>query len=122
MPFVRSYVRGDGTPVRGYFRWAPGARRELTIFTMVAVAVVGFGNSNQGAGNTTGPSSRPGDERAVTYPIRFDHGAGQAAPRRSVPQPTVSYPIKFPTPKRKPAPPAPTVSYPINFSALDAGR
>ncbi|MEW2426159.1 hypothetical protein ACH4C6_36170 [Streptomyces sp. NPDC017943] len=88
---------------------------------MVAVAVVGFGNSNQGAGNTTSPSSRPGDGQAVTYPIRFDHG-GQAAPRRSVPQPTVSYPIKFPAPERKPAPPTPTVSYPINSSTLGAGR
>lgn len=121
MPIVRPYVRSDGTPVSGHSRWAPGARRELTIFTMVALAVVGFGNSNQGAGETTGPVVKPGDGLAVTHPIRFDHG-GQAAPRRSVPQPTVSYPIKFRTPKRKPAPPTPTVSYPIDLSTLEAGR
>ncbi|MFH9016675.1 hypothetical protein ACH4C6_36075 [Streptomyces sp. NPDC017943] len=89
---------------------------------MAALAVVGFGNSNQGVGKTTGPAVKPGDGRAVTYPIRFHHGQGQAAPRRSVPQPTVSYPIKFPTPNRKPAPPTATVSYPIDLSTLDTGR
>jgi hypothetical protein len=122
MPFVRPYVRSDGTPVRGHFRWAPGARRELTIFVLVAVAVVGLGNSNVGTGETTGPRSKPGDGRAVTYPLRFDQGGGQAAPRRSVPRPTVSYPIKFATPRRKPARPTPTVSYPIDFSTLDGKR
>ncbi|MFJ3446415.1 hypothetical protein ACIPM2_35200 [Streptomyces sp. NPDC086081] len=122
MPFVRPYVRSDGTPVRGHFRWAPGARKELAIFTMVAVAVVGFGNSNGRAGESTGPAVKPGDGRAVTYPIRFDRGDARAAPRRGVPQPTASYPITFPPPKREPAPPTPAVSYPIDLSTLGGER
>ncbi|MBD9724189.1 hypothetical protein [Streptomyces caniscabiei] len=32
MPIARPYVRSDGTPVRGHSRWAPGARREVTLF------------------------------------------------------------------------------------------
>jgi hypothetical protein len=44
MPLVRPYVRSDGTPVRGHFRWAPGARREMTIFAVFGLAVLGFGH------------------------------------------------------------------------------
>lgn len=122
MPFVRSYVRSDGTPVRGHFRWAPGARRELTIFVLVAVAVVGFGNSNGQAGDAAGSRSKPGEGPAVAYPLRFDQSPGQAAARMSVPRPTVSYPVKFDAPARKPAPPTPTVSYPSDLSILGGGR
>ncbi|MFI2380158.1 hypothetical protein ACH5AO_34700 [Streptomyces sp. NPDC018964] len=122
MPFVRPYVRSDGTPVRGHSRWAPGARRELTVFVLIAVAVVGFGNSNGGAGETAGSRSKPGERSAVTYPVRFDQGTSQGAPRVSVPRPTVSYPVKFDVSARKPAPPTPAVSYPIGFSALGGGR
>jgi hypothetical protein len=121
MPFVRPYVRSDGTPVRGHSRWAPGARRELTVFVLIAVAVVGLGNSNGGAGGATGSPSKPGEGPAVTYPVRFDRSPGQAA-RVSVPRPTASYPVKSGAPAGKPAPPAPTVSYPIDFSTLDGGR
>lgn len=119
---MRPYVRSDGTPVRGHFRWAPGARRELTILALAAVAVVGLGNSNGGASGTTGPRTKPGEGPAVTYPVRFDQNPGQATPRMAVPRPTVSYPIKFATPTRKPTPPTPTVSYPIDFSTLGGGR
>ncbi|MEV0695737.1 hypothetical protein [Streptomyces sp. NPDC050388] len=122
MPFVRPYVRSNGTPVRGHFRWAPGARRELTVLALAAVAVVGLGNSNGGADGTTGPRTKPTEGPAVTYPIRFDQNPGRATPRMSVPWPTVAYPIKLATPKKKPAPPAPAVSYPIDFSTLDGGR
>ncbi|WP_437097521.1 hypothetical protein [Streptomyces sp. enrichment culture] len=58
----------------------------------------------------------------MTYPIRFEQSPGQAVPRVSVPRPTVSYPVKFDAPARKPTPPTPTVSYPIDFSTLDGGR
>ncbi|MFG3215790.1 hypothetical protein [Streptomyces tendae] len=116
MPFVRPYVRSDGTPVRGHFRWAPGARREMTIFAAVGLAVLGFGNT-EGAGAAGSVRHTP----SVTYPIRFDHAINDA-PRAAVPHPTVSYPIKFDTPTPRRATPAPSVSYPIDFSALGSGR
>lgn len=122
MPIVRPYVRSDGRPVRGHLRWAPGARRELTVFASIAVAVVGFGHSNGTAGGTTSPAWKPGEGPAATSPLRFDQSSGRAAPGRSVPRPTVSYPIEFPTPTSRPAPPTPTVSYPIDFSTLGGGR
>jgi hypothetical protein len=121
MPFVRPYVRSDGTPVRGHSRWAPGARRELTIFVLVAVAVVGLGNSNGGVDGTTGLPPKPGEDPTVSYPIRFDQSPGPAA-RVRAPRPTVSYPVTFDVPTRKPARPTPTVSYPIDFSTLDGRR
>lgn len=70
MPFVRSYVRSDGTPVRGHSRWAPGGSR-----------------------------SKPGEGPVGNHPIRFDQSPGQppasvSAPR---PTPTVSYPVDFST-------------------------
>ncbi|QER90585.1 hypothetical protein F3L20_33735 (plasmid) [Streptomyces tendae] len=88
MPWVRPYVRSDGTPVRGHSRWAPGARRELTIFGVVALAVVGLGNGNGSAGGERVP--RP--QSTVQYPIRFDD---VPAARVSKPRPTVSYPIRW---------------------------
>ncbi|GGV81342.1 hypothetical protein FHS32_006059 [Streptomyces albaduncus] len=122
MPFVRPYVRSDGTPVRGHSRWAPGARRQLTIFALVAVAAVGLGNSNTQAGETSAPRPKPGEGPAATHPIRLDRSADRAAPRMTVPRPTVSYPIEFATPQRKPTPPTPTVSYPIDLSTPDGER
>lgn len=92
MPWVRPYVRSDGTAVRGYSRWAPGARREMTIFAVVALAVVGLGNGN--ASVSSGAEQRP--RPAVSYPIRFDDVPAVKVHR---PQPTVSYPIRFPSPK-----------------------
>jgi hypothetical protein len=87
MPLVRPYVRSDGTPVRGHSRWAPGARREMTIFAAFALAAIGFGTTSTEHGPDTG-TPRP----AVTYPIRFDHADSDTA-RTAAPQPTVSYPI-----------------------------
>ncbi|WP_123982911.1 hypothetical protein [Streptomyces sp. Ag109_O5-1] len=116
MPFVRPYVRSDGTPVRGHTRWAPGARRELTIFAFVGLAVLGYGNSaDAGDGSGTRPQPR------VSYPNRYDR-AGTGEQGRAVPSPTVSYPIRFDTPTTRPAVPTPTVSYPIDFSRLGSGR
>ncbi|MGX1364699.1 hypothetical protein RKD19_000058 [Streptomyces canus] len=116
MPFVRPYVRSDGTPVRGYFRWAPGARREMTIFAVFGLVVLGFGNTSSADATNRG-SPTP----SVSYPIRFDHGTDNA--RRAVlPHPTVRYPITFGTPAPRKAAPAPSVSYPIDPSALGGGR
>ncbi len=67
MPWIRSYARSGGTPVRGRTRWAPGARREVTILGGVASAGVA-----------------PGDGDAS--------GAGEGVPR---PRPTVSCPIRW---------------------------
>lgn len=90
MPWVRDYVRSDGTPVRGHARWAPGARREVTIFAGFALAVValGSGNATAGSGDTT-----PRPQSAVQYPVRFDDAP---RPRIQQPRPTVSYPVRFP--------------------------
>ena len=93
MPFVRSYVRSDGTSVRGHTRWAPGARREMTIIAVFGLAVLGFGTPP-----TQGVTDSP------------------------VPTPSVSYPIRFDTPTLHKATPAPSVSYPVDLSALGEGR
>jgi hypothetical protein len=88
MPWVRPYVRSDGTPVRGHSRWAPGAKRETMIFAVVALAVVGLGNSSI----STREGSTPRPQTTVHYPIRFDHAPAARAPQ---PRPTVSYPIRW---------------------------
>lgn len=93
MPWVRPYVRSDGTPVRGHSRWAPGARREMTVLAVIGLAVVGFGNGNaSGAADTRTPRPQP----TTSYPIRFDNAPNL---RIKKPEPTVSYPIRFPSPK-----------------------
>lgn len=90
MPWVRSYVRSDGTPVRGHTRWAPGARREMTIFGTVAPAIVALSNGGfSGAADEEGP--RP-QSTVVRYPVRFDDAP---PPRAQKPRPTVSYPIRW---------------------------
>ncbi|GGY11983.1 hypothetical protein GCM10010358_75470 [Streptomyces minutiscleroticus] len=119
MPYIEEYVRADGTRVRRHYRWAAGARREMTIVAAAALAVVGFGNTSTQAGHATSP--RPGTGPDVTYPIRFDQ-ADDHAPKVSVPRPTVSYPITFDTPKTKPPAPQPSVSYPIDFSTMGTTR
>ncbi len=116
MPFVRPYVRSDGTPVRGHSRWAPGARREMTIFALAGLAVLGFGNAQDTSG-TAGTTPQP----SVSYPIRFDQtSAGN--PDRARPRPSVSYPIRFDTPTSRQATPRPSVSYPVDFSRPGAVR
>jgi hypothetical protein len=93
MPWVRDYVRSDGTPVKGHSRWAPGARREVTIFAGFALAVVALGNGNASAGSG-GEVPRP--QSTVQYPIRFDIAP---PPQIQQPRPTVSYPVRFPSPE-----------------------
>ena len=116
MPFVRPYMRSDGTPVRGHTRWAPGARRELTIFAFAALVVLGYGGSAD-AGDTSVTRPRP----QVSYPVRYD-GGGAGEQGRALPSPTVSYPIRFNTPTTHQVVPTPTVSYPVDFSRTGSGR
>ena len=93
MPFVRPYVRSDGTSVRGHTRWAPGARREMPIVAVFGLAVLGFGN--------------PSTQDVTDSPA---------------PTPSVSYPIHFDTPTPPKAMPTPSVSYPVDLSALGDAR
>lgn len=90
MPWVRDYVRSDGTPVRGHSRWAPGARREMTILAIVALAVVGMG----GGGTAAGSGSTPRPQSTVRYPIQLE----SVKTVKQRPQPTVSYPIPWERP------------------------
>ncbi|AWE54371.1 hypothetical protein DC008_35145 [Streptomyces nigra] len=88
MPWVRDYVRSDGTPVRGHSRWAPGARRELTVLAVIALAVVGMGG---GGGGASGGGSAPRPQSTVRYPVKFEN----TTTVKHRPQPTVSYPIPW---------------------------
>ncbi|MGX1364652.1 hypothetical protein RKD19_000011 [Streptomyces canus] len=116
MPFVRPYVRSDGTPVRGHSRWAPGARREMTIVAIFGLAVLGFGNEQTGTG-TDSPQPHP----PVTYPIRFEHSTN-GVPSTAVPRPTVSYPVPFDTSSAQRVVPTPHISYPLDLFARDGER
>ncbi|MGW5736304.1 MULTISPECIES: hypothetical protein [Streptomyces] len=40
MPWVEEHERG-GRKVRRYFRWAPGARRDLSILVLLGIVVAG---------------------------------------------------------------------------------
>ncbi|MEV6379526.1 hypothetical protein AB0M31_08930 [Streptomyces sp. NPDC051773] len=116
MPFVRPYVRSDGTPVRGHSRWAPGARREVTLFVAIGFAVLVIGNASTATeGDVKSPDS------SVTYPIRFEHSTS-GAPQTAAPRPTVSYPVKLDMPALRRSAPTPSVSYPIDLAALAGER
>ena len=108
MPWVRPYVRSDGTKVKGYSRWAAGGRREMSIVVMVGLAVAVLGNPSSADGTGNSPRPTPG----AVYPVQFPR---EKRPSRPRPEPTVSYPIKFPETRKAPARPAaqPTVKYPI---------
>ncbi len=88
---VGEYERADGTKVGAHSRWHPGARRELTIFAVISLAVVGFGSSGGSAGGAGGEGRLPRPQHSGVYPVHFP-GWHQTAPR---PTPTVSYPIRF---------------------------
>ncbi len=92
MPWVRSYVRSDGTRVRAHSRWAPGARRETMIFGVAALAVLALGNGNGHGNVSAGEGEAPRPQTTVRYPIRFDDVPAARAPQ---PRPTVSYPIRW---------------------------
>lgn len=119
MPWIEEYERADGTWVRAHYRWAAGARREMAVLAVVALAVVGIGNGGVQVGTTDGTAPRP--QSTVQYPIRFEQTTTREGDGAQ-PRPTVSYPIKFDTPKTAPAVPRPTVSYPIDFSTMGSGR
>ncbi|MDQ0798089.1 hypothetical protein QFZ58_006577 [Streptomyces sp. B1I3] len=110
MPWVREYMRRDGTRVRGHSRWAAGGRREMSIVVGIGLAVVVLGNSSSSA---DGPGDTPRPASTAVYPIKFPK-AGQA-PSKPRSRPTVSYPIRFPAMKKAPVRPQPrsTVTYPI---------
>jgi hypothetical protein len=89
MPWVEEHERG-GTKVRRYFRWAPGARRDLSVLVLLGIAAAGYGGtSGTASGGSAGPVPRPAS--TATYPVHFE-GWGNPKP---APQPTVSYPIRF---------------------------
>jgi hypothetical protein len=88
----------------------------MTIFTAVALAVVAFGHNGSQTPRNTSPQNSPGQ-----YPVLFNQGTGHT-PRRTEPHPTVSYPIKFDTPKRTVTRPKSAVSYPIDLSTLGSDR
>ncbi len=90
MPLVRPYVRKDGTPVRGYSRWAAGGRREMAILAAVALVVVGGGNAMDGSGKASGAERGPRPKPTAVYPV---HLPQWKPPKR--PKPAVSYPIRF---------------------------
>ncbi|RFC78291.1 hypothetical protein DXZ75_11450 [Streptomyces sp. AcE210] len=92
MPWVQEHVRG-GAKVRRYFRWAPGARRDLSILVLLGIAVAGYnGTSGADGSGGTGPASGP--RPTATYPARFPAwDSPEPAPRT-----TVSYPIPFDRP------------------------
>ncbi|MFE9539746.1 hypothetical protein [Streptomyces sp. NPDC006691] len=89
MPWVEEHERG-GTKVRRYFRWAPGARRDLSILVVLGIAVAGYGGTTGTAGNN-GPGQPPRPTPTVTYPVHF---VGWDDPKPA-PRPTVSGPIRF---------------------------
>nr|PPQ62721.1 hypothetical protein C5F59_38880 [Streptomyces sp. QL37] len=112
MPWVRPYVRRDGTRVKGHSRWAAGGRREMSVVVMFGLAVVVLGNpSGSGSGSADGPdqTQRPGS--TAVYPVTFP-GTQKSTTTLPRPQPTVSYPIAFPETRTAPAPRS-TVTYPI---------
>lgn len=85
MPWVEGHERG-GTKVRWYFRWAPGARRDVSILVVLGIAMAGYGG-RRGAAGSDSPEPAP----TATYPVRFE-GWDDAKP---APQPTVTYPVRF---------------------------
>lgn len=102
MPWVRPYVRRDGTRVKGYSRWAAGGRREMSVVVMVGLAVVVLGNPSTSA-DSLDKAPRPGSK--AVYPVEFPRT--QKSTTRPRPRPTVSYPIRFPGTRKAPARPTP---------------
>uniref|UniRef100_A0A8D4BEH7 Uncharacterized protein n=1 Tax=Streptomyces pratensis (strain ATCC 33331 / IAF-45CD) TaxID=591167 RepID=A0A8D4BEH7_STRFA len=110
MPWVRLYVRRDGTKVQGHSRWAAGGRREMSTVVMVGLAVVVLGNP---ANSDSGSGATPRPAPTAVYPVTFPKTERTSSTPR--PQPTVSYPIRFPQASKAAARPRPrsTVTYPI---------
>jgi hypothetical protein len=116
MPYIEAYTKADGTYVRGHYRWAAGARHEMAILAMAAVAIVGIGNGP--AGTATGSQQSPRPQKTATYPVSFGDSGRAVQPHSQRP---VTYPIRFPKVERTPAP-RQLVSYPIRFETNGTGR
>ncbi|GGU12437.1 hypothetical protein GCM10010272_66950 [Streptomyces lateritius] len=121
LPFIKGYLRRDGTSVRSHWRAPVGTSKQTALAIGIVAAVFVFGGSSgTSAGGEAGterlPAPRP--TSGVAYPIKFP-GWDRPAPS---PAPTVSYPIRWPG-WDKPAPrPQPTVSYPIKWERDGSGR
>jgi hypothetical protein len=116
MPWIDSYVRRDGTPVRAHWRSAAGSGTGVLIFGAFLLLIAGHHGHAAAGTSHIGPAPA----RTVHYPITFPPVAGRA--HAAVPQPTVSYPIKFSDEPRTMARPENTVSYPIRFPSSGNGR
>lgn len=91
MVWVRPYVRRDGTQVKGHSRWAPGARQNMAVIVLVGFVLLAGGNGSP----STGPDGKPYPKPTPgVYPVKFPEGDKP----RPLPKPTVSYPIRFPSP------------------------
>ncbi|MFE7332891.1 hypothetical protein ACFU8W_50465 [Streptomyces sp. NPDC057565] len=75
--------------MRGYSRWAAGARREMSTLVLFGLAVAVIGNAPNS--NTGGKSELPRPSSTV-YPVKFPGWNKTPVPR---PRPTVSYPIPW---------------------------
>lgn len=91
MPFVRPHMR-VGRPVKGYSRWAPGARHEMTIFVVVGLVAVGLGNGGVDLGGSASTDRSPRPGQTAQYPVTFPGSGDMQEPE---PKPSVSYPIRF---------------------------
>lgn len=119
MPWIGSYIKRDGTKVRGYWRALPGTGRQTMWMGAAVLVVLGAHNGNITLGTGSGEAPQP--KSTVAYPITFHTGGGKGT--APTPRPTVSYPIKFPKVERKAFPvPRSTVSYPIRFPSPRSGR
>ena len=78
MPWIKDYVRSDGSPARGHVRLPAGARRETALLGLIVAGMSVFGDGT----TTAGAGTRP--------------GAGLPQPQSTAAYPTLSYPIAFP--------------------------
>ena len=100
--FAASLALDSGLSTSGRAsRWAPGARREVTLFVAIGFAVLVIGNASTA---TEGDGKSP--DSSVTYPIRFENSTS-GAPQTAAPRPTVSYPVKLDMPALRRSAPTP---------------
>ncbi|MFG2651326.1 hypothetical protein [Streptomyces sp. NPDC048436] len=89
-------MKGDGTRVRAHYRWAAGARKEMAIFAVFALAVAGMGDGAVDLGGDGGTGRSPRPDQSVQYPIKFPGSSGkQKQKQKPEPNQSVSYPIRF---------------------------
>ncbi|RSS45833.1 hypothetical protein EF912_28030 [Streptomyces sp. WAC07061] len=116
MPWINAYVKSDGTKVSSYFRLPPGARRETALLGLIVAGVFIFGNGT----TTAGAGAGAGTDAGQGSPQIQNQNQTQTQP---VPASTPVYPIRWPAWENLPAPrPEPTVSYPIVFPSPVSGR